>query len=520
MAGLRHVLSLPTKRRVPLHLAARNASGVPVTTASPRLVRDVIHDALYAGDAGYFVHREVIYAPPSYIDFQNLLGKFEYTQLLARLYTASDHAWLTPVLVFQPHYSYAIAKWLVRQTMTLRARGGKYSGAPLVVYEVGGGTGTNAKHILDYVKTSAPQLYRSLSYTILEISPTLSVKQTAVLAPHASVARSVVADATNLAAVGIRDDRPCMVVGCEVLDNMPCDKVVRMAPDTARTDDSDILADSPSLAAQGWREVTVSADEDVALTANLEEGRLAFREDLRALSDPDIARTLPFVLDSGEAEGASTSGMRGLLDRAASLIRSVTSRLKPGASSTPHDGQALAPGTLEARYVPTGTMRLLTSLQASFPRHGLWLADFDALPPPAVDFARSAREDHVVTRYYPAPVCSPLVASKGGPLRRTVDHPTYLSPRRGIADIFFPTDFTALAAMVRHVRRAGGSGNVAGGTGAGSGVAPDDGVRVQPSGAFLAAHADVSRTRTLSGFNPLLEDYRNTRVLTADIPVQ
>jgi hypothetical protein len=39
------------------------------------------------------------------------------------------------------------------------------------------------------------------------------------------------------------------------------------------------------------------------------------------------------------------------------------------------------------------------------------------------------------------------------------------------------------------------------------------GVRAVRSAAFLAAWADVSRTRTLTGYNPLLEDYANTRIL-------
>jgi hypothetical protein len=39
------------------------------------------------------------------------------------------------------------------------------------------------------------------------------------------------------------------------------------------------------------------------------------------------------------------------------------------------------------------------------------------------------------------------------------------------------------------------------------------GARVMPSPVFLSSYADVSRTRTLTGYNPMLEDYTNTRFL-------
>jgi hypothetical protein len=58
--------------------------------------------------------------------------------------------------------------------------------------------------------------------------------------------------------------------------------------------------------------------------------------------------------------------------------------------------------------------------------------------------------------------------------------------------VFFPTDFDALSDAYR---------------------ATTDGreLRVVTSKDFLAAHADVPRTTTRTGYNPLLEDFVNTR---------
>ena len=302
-------------RRRGLHTAA---------ALPPVLVRDFIRDSLYAteGPGGYFVKRDVIYAPPTYIDFNNLLGHMEYKQVLAKLYAQSEHAWLTPVLVFQPWYSYAIARWLVKALMALRARGGQHIAAPLVVYEVGGGTGTNARHICNYVRANAPQLYRGMSYTILEISPSLHERQMKALSAHAAVARSIVADATNLSAVGVSDERHCFVVACEVLDNLPHDKVVKLseASSVQQATPSKTSDNAEQLRSQGWQQVAVTSVPEAAPG----DGREAFRETLQPLSDPVIAEALPFVLSAS----ASNANYKGGL---ASKVASAASRCCGGA---------------------------------------------------------------------------------------------------------------------------------------------------------------------------------------------
>ncbi len=88
---------------------------------------------------------------------------------------------------------------------------------------------------------------------------------------------------------------------------------------------------------------------------------------------------------------------------------------------------------------------------------------------------------------------------------KTVDHATYLSPSEGTADIFFPTNFSVLARMVDDERRR----DSARGTDVG---AP---ARVLASSEFLLTYgaAQVQRTRTMTGYNPMLEDFTNTRFL-------
>lgn len=50
-------------------------------------------------------------------------------------------------------------------------------GESLVVYEAGGGTGTNALNVLDWLRQEEPKLYERTEYTIVEISPRLAELQ-------------------------------------------------------------------------------------------------------------------------------------------------------------------------------------------------------------------------------------------------------------------------------------------------------------------------------------------------------
>lgn len=46
-----------------------------------------------------------------------------------------------------------------------------------MVYEVGGGTGTNAMNVLNWLRREQPELYDRTEYTIVEISEQLAEQQ-------------------------------------------------------------------------------------------------------------------------------------------------------------------------------------------------------------------------------------------------------------------------------------------------------------------------------------------------------
>ncbi|RHY34676.1 hypothetical protein DYB32_000757 [Aphanomyces invadans] len=67
--------------------------------------------------------------------FHDFWGKGEYKAALAKLYQADKEAWMTPVEVFYPYYSHAIANYMLMAPFTTDK---------LTIFEIGGGAGTNA----------------------------------------------------------------------------------------------------------------------------------------------------------------------------------------------------------------------------------------------------------------------------------------------------------------------------------------------------------------------------------------
>ena len=108
---------------------------------------------------------------------------------------------------------------------------------------------------------------------------------------------------------------------------------------------------------------------------------------------------------------------------------------------------------------------------------------------------------------------------------QTTDHSTYLVPK-GVADIFFPTDFSLLARLYRdaaqraqqhHQQSQQSQGPKAG---AGSLAAARQAQRAQhmKTAEFMQRFAagEAARGGTQSGYNPLLEDYTNTSFFLGD----
>nr|CAB3475193.1 unnamed protein product [Digitaria exilis] len=183
-----------------------------LTGGKPILVRDFVRSALYDPNHGYFSKRT---GPVGVLDasirFNQLEGgRSAYMQHLDKLYKKHDIAWFTPVELFKPWYAYAIAASILR-TANLSV--------PLKIYEIGGGSGTCAKCILDYMMLNAPpKVYNDMKYISVEISSSLAEKQLETVGEvqsHLSKFSVEHRDATNRPGWGRKDPLPCWVLMLE-----------------------------------------------------------------------------------------------------------------------------------------------------------------------------------------------------------------------------------------------------------------------------------------------------------------
>ena len=467
--GVARVCSRESRPRDGAHGDDRTHSGV--------LLRDFLSKALYDKKDGYFARPDVpvgVIEQP--IAFASLLGADDYANALDVRYRRLAKQWLTPVEIFKPHYAEAVARYVLHR---YREEDEK-QGYPLRVYEIGGGAGTHAAGFLRYLRRNAPEVFAKTEFTSVEISQSLARaaertvrdaldgddhrvndsegfqnptkrrgKGTRKGTKRDSDVYSVIrGDASERDAWGAKDASPCFVVALEVLDNLPHDKVI-FRKDSERGGHGDH---------HGWFQTRVRLDP---------ETNKHVEDHSEPLSDALAVRAMETLADAARAETVETSFAR----RVARVVEAIF---------------APALASKKIAYLPTGCLKLLETLHGARPNHRLVAADFDSLP--GVTMAgRNA----------------PLVAAQadGG---RTNDLPTYLA-EVGSADVFFPTDFDALRALDAAARRT---------------VSMNDGVErseksargeVLSTRAFMERWADVQATATRSGYNPLLQDFANTK---------
>ena len=469
--GVARVCSRESRPRDGAHGDDRTHSGV--------LLRDFLSKALYDKKDGYFARPDVpVGTIEQPIAFASLLGADDYANALDVRYRRLAKQWLTPVEIFKPHYAEAVARYVLNRYR----EEDENRGYPLRVYEIGGGAGTHAAGFLRYLRRNAPEVFAKTEFTSVEISQSLAraaertvrdaldgddhrvtdsetlretKKRRGKQAKKKGTKRdsdvySVIrGDASERDAWGAKDASPCFVVALEVLDNLPHDKVI-FRKDSERGGHGDH---------HGWFQTRVRLDP---------ETNKHVEDHSEPLSDALAVRAMETLADAARAETVETSFAR----RVARVVEAIF---------------APALASKKIAYLPTGCLKLLETLHGARPNHRLVAADFDSLP--GVTMAgRNA----------------PLVAAQadGGETR---DLPTYLA-EVGSADVFFPTDFHATRALHAAARRNFGS--------------MDDGVErsensargeVLSTRAFMERWADVQATATRSGYNPLLQDFANTK---------
>ncbi|KAM7258946.1 hypothetical protein ACFE04_014687 [Oxalis oulophora] len=399
----------------------------------PILVRDFIHKALYDPKNGYFSQRsKSVGVIDRSIKFSNFAGRKAYMNHLDKIYKQSDISWFTPVEIFKPWYAHGIAESILRTTNL---------SVPLKIYEIGGGSGTCAKGIMDYMKLNAPdRVYNNMTYTSVEISPSLAAKQRETVGDvlsHSSKFRVENRDAADRSKWGDVQQQPCWVIMLEVLDNLPHDLIYSENQT------------SP------WLEVWVQKQLE----------RETPSEIYKPLQDPLIARCIEILeMDKDKA-------------RKSTFVKNMWAKLFPRPQSC---------------WLPTGCLKLLETLHGVLPKMSLIASDFSFLPDVKLPGERA-----------------PLVSTKKD--GQSSDYSSYLDAK-GDADIFFPTDFWLLERMDHYC--------------SGWRTLPEDNKSSKQgkkrrtftldTSAFMEEFGLPTKTRTKDGYNPLLDDFKNTKIYLSE----
>lgn len=360
----------------------------------------------------------------------------------------------------------------------------------LVIYELGGGAGTLARDILDYIAEEEPEVYERTRYRIVEISARLASQQRDLLRPHVSA---------EVVDVILRDflqwdenvDEPCFFIALEVLDNLTHD-VIRYS--------------------------TADLSPYQCMVAIDESGD--FHELWEPVHDPVIRRYLKLL--KKVRPSVLPPGAPLYLAWLPQWLRTALSEHMPFYANL-----------TQPHYIPTGSLQMMDVLKRHFPQHRLVFSDFSSLP----DAAPGVNAPVVQTRH------------KG----TMIPVSTYLV-LQGFFDIFFPTDFPVLRDMYLRIMGAPPANtavdsdlsvhngeqseappyftpayNLPSDVGAfgpayedysrppmfNSGILPppllsaEHDARIMTHAEFLSRYAEVSSTQLRDGSNPLLTWYAN-----------
>lgn len=137
-------------------------------------------------------------------------------------------------------------------------------------------------------------------------------------------------------------------------------------------------------------------------------------------------------------------------------------------------------------WLPTGCLKLLEVLHGALPKMSLIASDFSYLPDVRIPGERA-----------------PLVSTKKD--GSSSDHSSYLDAK-GDADIFFPTDFWLLERMDHFC-----SGWLKACEYKSSKQGRKRRIITLDTSSFMEEFGLPSKTRTKDGYNPLLDDFKNTK---------
>nr|CCC91444.1 conserved hypothetical protein [Trypanosoma congolense IL3000] len=425
---------------------------------SELIMRDFIHFGLYHQRWGYYPklyrkYRQLMttgYFDP--IPFGSLRNQQDYERYVGKIHDSTPSC-ITPTQLFQPHYGWVLAEYLVT---VMRAKFDPRE--PLVVYDIGAGSGALAVSVLDYLSEHFPSVYAECEYHVIEMNPQLVRvlrNQLIVHYHHVKI--------HNISILNWREveRRRCVLLGVELLSSMPHDCVVLSADGVCN---------------EQWFHFM---QHDNLSTAH---------ERYFSVRDPVILRYLRYVQWMQEESFHSLkvlclTGGRDNIDpppftsiepNMCDPLRVIITKLMWMHSP------------FRTLWLPTATMLFLENCATYFPRHHLFLVDWSSVRQaiPGVNGPVLQTKTRIAKDVY---------------LRRPADS---LQGNVGMVDICFPTDFEHLKVVYRNI----------------CGAHKELCCLTHPQFWKIFGGDKSSIFTSRSGFNPLLEDFEPLHVFASHHP--
>lgn len=419
------------------------------------IMRDFVQFALYHHKWGYYPklynkYRQLMttgYFDP--IPFNSLRSQYDFERYAGKLHETTP-GFISPTQLFYPYYGWTLAEYLVT---THRARFDPRE--PLVVYDIGGGTGALAESILNYLSEHFPALYEKCEYHVMEMNPHLIR-----VLRHRLVHHYHHAHIHHLSALNWRtlEARRCVVLAVELFSGLPHDVIVW---------------DNKGIVSEQWfrfpQHDNLSSAEEVYESAK-DPVILRYLRYLNWLQEESYHALKVLCVTEGRETidpppfGSLDINKKDTVLTAVSKILWIHSPWRTA-------------------WLPTAQMLLLETLAKYFPRHHLFAADWSSVRQalPGVN----------------APVLQVKVrVARDLYLRRPID---LFHTNAGMVDICFPTDFEHLERVYRRI------------------CGSEKDISCLPHSEFWKTFGGdkTALFTTKSGFNPLLEDFSQLSVFTA-----
>lgn len=428
---------------------------------------------------------------------------------------------MTPVEIFKPYYAEAIARCVTQrnsfermlalvdlsdavkhfryiveslQQQKLWSPDNEESTAsgPIRFVEIGAGNGTCAKGVLDFIRANYPSLYARVDYTIVDVSKAFVARQRQNLREHAAVGKIQILNQSVFEYLE-QDSQPGFIIGLEILDNLPHDKLVVDGFGHIRETvvEESQLAEDPHHPKK-YVEKNIPIQDPVVLEYlrsyashyDLEtDSWLGNAEFYKQKDNTRYSLALWHLLRHPSDEKLRKDALMESPSILGHIHDAYMKYMSPSAFQSAMGWVGAVTGGVSADrivHLPTGAFSFVKRLHQQHPNKHFILGDFD--------FILGAMNG----------VNAPLVQRSEGNV--TTSYLTYLEVEPGHCDIFYPTNFDSLRVM--YYELSGGRNS-----------------RALRSRSFLKKYADYRATRTKLGYNPLLQDFMNTKFfLTAPEP--